>query len=131
MSFYVYILASRRNGTLYTGMTDDLVRRVWQHRTGAVPGFTSEYGVKLLVWYEQHETRASAFARERQIKKWNRSCEIAAHRESESRVARLWEDISTWQNWVPASAGTNGECCSVIVTIQLSKSPVRLGVSCK
>jgi putative endonuclease len=64
MAFYVYILASRRNGTLYTGMTDDLVRRVWQHRTGAVPGFTNKYGVKMLVWYEQHETRESALIRE-------------------------------------------------------------------
>ena len=54
MSFYVCILASRRNGTLYTGMTDDLVRRVWQHRTGAVPGFTKEYGVKMLVRYDGH-----------------------------------------------------------------------------
>ena len=76
MSFYVYILASRRNGTLYTGMTDDLVRRVWQHRTGAVPGFTSEYGVKLLVWYEQHETAYSAITREKKIKKWNRAWKI-------------------------------------------------------
>jgi putative endonuclease len=57
MSFFVYLLANRRNGTLYTGMTDDLVRRVWQHRTGVVPGFTSKCGVKMLVWYEQHETR--------------------------------------------------------------------------
>ena len=57
MSFYVYILASRRNGTLYIGMTDDLIRRIWQHREGDVPGFTAKYGVKMLVWYEQHETR--------------------------------------------------------------------------
>ena len=65
MSFYVYILASRRNGTLYVGMTDDLVRRVWEHRIGAVPGFTRKYGVKMLVWYEQHETRETAFHCER------------------------------------------------------------------
>src|SRR5262249_8384902 len=56
MSFFVYILASKRNGTLYVGMTDELVRRVWQHRTGALPGFTRRYGVKTLVWYETHET---------------------------------------------------------------------------
>jgi putative endonuclease len=95
MSFYVYILASRRNGTLYTGMTDDLVRRVWQHRTGAVPGFTSEYGVKLLVWYEQHETRASAFARERQIKKWNRSWKLQLIEKVNPEWHDLWDDIST------------------------------------
>ena len=73
MSFFVYILASRRNGTLYIGMTDDLARRIWQHRIEAVPGFTKRYGVKTLVWYEQHETRESAFTRERQLKKWNRA----------------------------------------------------------
>ena len=76
MNFFVYILASRRNGTLYIGMTDDLVRRIWEHRTGTVPGFTSMYDVKMLVWYEQHETRESAFMRERQLKKWNRSWKL-------------------------------------------------------
>ena len=58
MAFYVYMLASKRNGTLYVGMTDDIVKRVWQHRNGLVGGFTKEYGVKMLVWYEIHETRA-------------------------------------------------------------------------
>jgi len=76
MNFFVYILASRRNGTLYIGMTDDLVRRIWEHRTGTVPGFTSMYNVKMLVWHEQHETRESAFMRERQLKKWNRSWKL-------------------------------------------------------
>ncbi len=78
MSFYVYILASRRNGTLYTGMTDNLVARVWQHRQGIVPGVTKEHRVKTLVWYEQHETRESAILRERQIKKWNRKWKLEA-----------------------------------------------------
>jgi putative endonuclease len=73
VSFYVYILASRRNGTLYIGMTDDLVRRVWEHRIEAVHGFTQKYGVKLLVWFEQHESRETAFQRERQLKKWKRA----------------------------------------------------------
>jgi predicted GIY-YIG superfamily endonuclease len=68
MSFYVYILASRRNGTLYIGMTDDLVRRTWEHRNDLVPGFTSRYGVKLLVWYSRMRAasrplRASAGSR--------------------------------------------------------------------
>ena len=76
MSFFVYILASRRNGTLYIGMTDDLARRIWQHRVEAVPGFTKKYGVKTLVWYEQHETREFAFTRERQLKKWNRAWKL-------------------------------------------------------
>jgi putative endonuclease len=76
MSFYVYILASRRNGTLYVGMTDDLSRRVWEHQTGAFPGFTRKYGVKTLVWSEAHETRDSAFVRERQIKNWKRQWKL-------------------------------------------------------
>jgi putative endonuclease len=89
MSFYVYILASKRNGTLYIGMTDNLVRRVWQHREGMIPGFTREYGVKSLVWYEQHESRESAFVRERQMKKWRRAWKL---REIEA-VNPEWRDL--------------------------------------
>ena len=76
MSFFVYILASRRNGTLYVGMTDNLARRTWEHQSGVVHGFTKKYGVKTLVWYELHETRENAFQRERQLKKWNRAWKI-------------------------------------------------------
>jgi putative endonuclease len=78
MSFFVYILASHRNGTLYVGMTDDLVRRTWEHKNGVVPGFSRKYGVKSLVWYETHDSREGAFQRERQIKKWNRSWKLQA-----------------------------------------------------
>ena len=77
MGFFVYILGSRRNGTLYVGMTDDLVRRVWEHRIGAMPGFTKKYGVKHLCWFEVHDSRESALLRERQIKKWNRAWKLA------------------------------------------------------
>jgi len=90
MSFYVYILASRRNGTLYVGMTDDLVRRVWEHRIGALPGFTRRYGVKMLVWYEPHETRETAFHRERQIKKWNRAWKLQLIERSNP----TWKDLA-------------------------------------
>jgi len=90
MNFYVYILASRRNGTLYVGMTDDLVRRVWEHRIGAVPGFTRKYGVKMLVWYEQHETRETAFQRERQIKRWNRAWKLQLI----ERFNPTWKDLA-------------------------------------
>lgn len=65
MASYVYMLTNKRNGTLYIGMTDNLVKRVWQHREGALEGFTKLYGVKTLVWFEPHESRESAFARER------------------------------------------------------------------
>ena len=90
MGFYVYILASRRNGTLYIGMTDDLARRIWEHRAGAVAGFTRKYGVKILVWYERHETRESAFTRERQLKKWNRAWKL----ELIERMNPDWRDLN-------------------------------------
>ncbi|WP_421730121.1 GIY-YIG nuclease family protein [Brevundimonas sp.] len=73
MAFFTYIVASKRNGTLYTGSTDNLMDRVWQHREKTRPNsFTALHGVAVLVWYEVHESRAQAFRRERQIKKWNR-----------------------------------------------------------
>ena len=90
MSFWVYILASRRNGTLYIGMTDDLVRRAWEHRTGAVRGFTRQYGIKMLVWFEQHETRESALQRERQLKKWNRAWKLQLI----ERFNPSWKDLA-------------------------------------
>jgi putative endonuclease len=89
VSFWVYILASRRNGTLYIGMTD-LVRRSWEHRTGAVPGFTRKYGVKMLVWFEQHETRESALQREQQLKKWNRAWKLQLI----ERFNPSWKDLA-------------------------------------
>jgi putative endonuclease len=90
VSFWVYILASRRNGTLYIGMTDDLVRRAWEHRTGTIPGFTREYGIKMLVWFEQHETRESALQRERQLKKWNRAWKLQLI----ERFSPSWKDLA-------------------------------------
>jgi putative endonuclease len=70
--FYVYLLASKPNGTLYVGSTNDLVRRVWEHKMKAVPGFTARYGVHNLVWFECHETLEPAMQRERRIKGWKR-----------------------------------------------------------
>jgi putative endonuclease len=75
-SYYVYLLANRRKGTLYVGVTGDLVRRVWEHREGRVDGFTKTYGLKQLVWYECTESIESAILREKQIKKWNRAWKI-------------------------------------------------------
>ncbi len=72
MAFYVYILASQRNGTLYIGSTESLIKRMYEHRDKVRPGFTARYGVDRLVWYEQFETREGAFRRERRMKKWNR-----------------------------------------------------------
>ena len=74
--YYVYILASQRYGTLYVGVTSDLVKRVWQHREGVVDGFTKKHNIKRLVWFEAHEDVIAAITREKQIKKWNRSWKI-------------------------------------------------------
>ncbi|MBV9985559.1 GIY-YIG nuclease family protein [Bradyrhizobium sp.] len=73
----VYIMASRRNGTLYTGLTSDLPKRAYEHREGLVPGFTTKYGCKILVWYEVHETMVAAITREKQIKAGNRKKKLA------------------------------------------------------
>ncbi len=73
---FVYMLSSRPFGTLYVGSTTDLVRRVWEHKVKAVPGFTAKYGIDRLVWYELHEAVAAAARRERQIKEWKRAWKI-------------------------------------------------------
>lgn len=75
-SSYVYILASRPYGTLYIGVTSDLIRRVWQHKEGFVAGFTKKYGVKQLVWYETHSEIIAAITREKHIKEWPRDWKI-------------------------------------------------------
>jgi putative endonuclease len=87
--FAVYMLASRRNGTLYIGVTSDLVRRVWAHRCKFVTGFTEEYGVSRLVWYETHDDALAAITREKQIKKWQRAWKI----ELIERMNPYWNDL--------------------------------------
>jgi putative endonuclease len=90
MKGYVYILASQRNGTLYTGVTTDLPRRLFQHQNDLTPGFTSRYGVKTLVWFEEHDLVTDAIAREKAIKNWPRKWKLdlieAANPE--------WDDIA-------------------------------------
>lgn len=76
MAFYVYLLASQKNGTLYAGHTDDLARRIFDHREGRGSAFTRRYGVHRLVWYELHEARASAKWREYRIKAWKRAWKL-------------------------------------------------------
>ncbi len=75
-SYYVYILASARNGTLYVGVTSDLAGRIYQHREGATPGFTARYGVKMLVWYEDFPTADEAISAEKRIKRWRRAWKL-------------------------------------------------------
>lgn len=72
----VYLLASKRNGTLYVGVTSNLIDRIAQHRDGTIPGFTADYAVRLLVWFEQHATMEQAILREKRIKKWNRAWKL-------------------------------------------------------
>jgi len=86
----VYILASKRNGTLYVGVTSDLSIRVWQHKNDQVEGFTKKYGVHTLVYYEWHDDMRSAIIREKQIKKWNRSWKL----ELIESVNPEWRDLS-------------------------------------
>jgi putative endonuclease len=76
MLFFAYIQASQPHGTLYVGSTPDLIRRIWEHKTKAVGGFTAKYGVDRLVWFEAHENMAAAAKRERQIKEWKRAWKI-------------------------------------------------------
>jgi putative endonuclease len=75
--YHVYMLASGHDGTIYVGVTNDLLRRVGEHRDGLVPGFTRQYGVKLLVWCEQHADIHEAIAREKKLKRWRRAWKIA------------------------------------------------------
>ncbi len=91
---YVYMLASSRYGTLYLGVTSNLVRRVWEHREGIVDGFTKEYGVKRLVWYETHAEILQAITREKQIKKWNRAWKMEMIDRQNPHWRDLFEDFS-------------------------------------
>jgi putative endonuclease len=85
----VYIMASRRNGTLYVGVTSDIGRRAFEHRTGAAEGFTKRYGCTMLVWFEPHERMDEAIAREKQIKSGSRKDKLALI----ERDNPLWKDL--------------------------------------
>jgi putative endonuclease len=91
--FYTYMLASRRNGTLYTGSTDNLARRIYEHREKMRRGFTSTYGVTLLVWYEGHEKRDGAKLQERRIKEWRRVWKLRLIEGSNPEWRDLYEDL--------------------------------------
>jgi putative endonuclease len=94
MAFYVYLVTNKRYGTLYAGVTDDLVKRIWEHSTDTRPGFTSRYRLKSLVWFEVHDSRESAFARERTIKKWNRAWKLELIEKQNSTWRDLWPEIA-------------------------------------
>ena len=94
MAYYVYLLASKKHGTLYLGVTNDLVRRVYEHRTKAVPGFTTRYGIGKLVWFEIHDTAEAAITREKELKKWRRDWKIRLIEENNPEWADLYPGIS-------------------------------------
>ncbi len=90
----VYILASRRNGTLYVGVTSDLARRVSEHRSGAVEGFTWDYSVRTLVFAEFHETMEDAIMREKRIKKWRRSWKLELIEQHDPQWRDLYDELA-------------------------------------
>ena len=94
MAFYTYIVASRRNGTIYIGMTDDIGHRVWQHKTKEFKGFTAKYGCDKLVWYEVHVTRDAAYRRERRMKEWRRSWKLQLIEETNPTWTDLYETLN-------------------------------------
>lgn len=90
---YCYILASAKNGTLYIGVTNDLVRRIYEHKEAFIPGFTQRYDVKHLVWYEMSDDIEAAFTREKQLKKWNRAWKIRLIEEMNPTWRDLFDEI--------------------------------------
>jgi putative endonuclease len=92
--YFVYMLASKPYGTLYTGVSSDIIKRVCEHRHGAMPGFTKKYEVKTLVWYETHAEIHEAIAREKRIKRWRRDWKISMIEENNPRWADLYPALS-------------------------------------
>ena len=89
----VYLLANKRNGTLYAGVTSNLVKRIWEHKSHLVEGFTKKYNVTLLVWYELHDSMESAIHKEKMIKNWKRDWKIKEIEQSNSEWNDLYNDI--------------------------------------
>jgi len=89
----VYILANNQNGTLYIGVTSDLVKRVWEHKNDLIEGFTRKYGVHQLVYYEMHTDMLAAITREKQLKKWNRAWKLELIEEKNPQWKDLWGEI--------------------------------------
>src|SRR5262249_31560677 len=110
MAYYVYLLASKKHGTIYLGVTNDIVRRVYEHRTKAVPGFTSRYGVNKLVWFEIYDDPATEIAREKELKKWRRDWKI-----------RLIEE-QTRNGWI-SIRGYPTEACGYGFRARASRAP--------
>jgi putative endonuclease len=94
MAYYVYLLASRKDGPLYLGVTNDLIRRTYEHRSKATRGFTSRYNITKLVWFEVYDDPLSAISREKEIKKWRRSWKVALIAQENPDWRDLYENIT-------------------------------------
>ena len=92
-NYYVYILCNKRNGTLYTGVTSELIKRIYEHKNNLVDGFTKKYNIHRLVWYEIHESAEAAISREKQIKKWDRKWKLELIEKNNSKWNDLYEDV--------------------------------------
>jgi len=92
--YYVYLLASRKHGTLYAGITNDLVRRIYEHRQKAIAGFTAKYGADRLVWLEAHDDVTTAISREKEIKKWRRDWKIVLIERENPDWLDVWEAVT-------------------------------------
>jgi putative endonuclease len=90
---YVYIITNMRNGSLYTGVTSDLKKRIWEHKEGVIDGFSKKYGLRMLVWYEVHDDIAEAINREKQIKKWERNWKLRIIEEMNPDWIDLYETL--------------------------------------
>ena len=93
MPFHVYLLASRRHGTLYLGVTSNLIRRIHEHKTKTIPGFTGRYGIDRLVWFETYDDPVTAISREKELKKWRRDWKIRLIEEQNPEWRDLYETI--------------------------------------
>ncbi len=94
MAYYVYLLASQRNGTLYLGVTNNIIRRIFEHKTKFTGGFTREYGVDRLVWFESYDDPVNAISREKELKKWRRAWKLRLIEQSNPQWVDLYEQIS-------------------------------------
>ncbi|MFY9989753.1 MAG: GIY-YIG nuclease family protein [Rhodoplanes sp.] len=92
--YYVYLMASRKNGTLYVGVTNNLVRRIYEHKSKAVPGFTARYNVDRLVWFECYDDPINAIEREKELKKWRRIWKIRLIEETNPNRTDLYDNIA-------------------------------------
>jgi putative endonuclease len=91
---WVYIVTNRPNGTLYIGVTNDLSRRIWEHRQGALPGFTKSHGLQRLVWYERHDDIRDAIYREKRLKTWLRAWKVRLILETNPEWRDLYDDLN-------------------------------------